>query len=422
MHPIVPVARGDEPMRPSRTADTTLAADPPPDALLAVDLPDVPADLPLCAGPTADKTLVSARSPTRDPPPPPVQREEEEEEPSLLEAGQVIGGRYRLLRLLGRGGMGEVWSAEHLDLNVEVAIKFLSRTLVGFSSGAARARFRLEAQVSAQLGVKTTHVIPVRDVGKEDAGSYLVMDYVPGRTLRSELCEHGPLPLEEVASLLDQVAEALTAAHEAGVIHRDLKPSNFLLVDRPDGSLDVKVADFGIAKATQGGRLLVDSPEETGPGLMLGSPIYMSPEQMDGRRVDTRTDLWALGVVVYEALTGGLPFSGRSVIEIAVRISAGRYDPPTVGGRTLPREVEAWFARALARDRTRRFPTAAIMARTFREAVEKQSRPRPPILAKGVTIGLGLLGVLALLCRVFAMYMTLGIYVALTIRVTIYAA
>ncbi|MDB4996179.1 MAG: serine/threonine protein kinase, partial [Myxococcaceae bacterium] len=171
------------------------------------------------------------------------------ESTSPYRTGAIIASRYRLLRQLGRGGMGEVWAAHHLTLNTEVAVKFLSTGAGGNAAKIALERFRFEAQVSAHLGLKTSHVVAVHDAGRDAAGPYLVMEHVRGRTLRAELNRRGPLALDEVATLLDQVCGALSVAHGSGIVHRDLKPSNLLLLDQPDGSLYVKVADFGIAKA-----------------------------------------------------------------------------------------------------------------------------------------------------------------------------
>jgi eukaryotic-like serine/threonine-protein kinase len=308
-------------------------------------------------------------------------RESPMESTSPYRTGAIIASRYRLLRQLGRGGMGEVWAAHHLTLNTEVAVKFLSTGAGGNAAKIALERFRFEAQVSAHLGLKTAHVVAVHDAGRDDVGPYLVMEHVRGRTLRAELNRSGPLSIEDVATLLDQVCGALSVAHGSGIVHRDLKPSNLLLLDQPDGSLYVKVADFGIAKALKSD-LAVDRPEDTSDGWMLGSPAYMSPEQMGGGGVDARSDMWALGVIIYECLTGRLPFPGRSVAELIINMSVGRFDPPSNVRPTLPIELDAWFLRALGKRKEQRFPRVEDMAESFRAAIVRRPVRRLPRLAQ----------------------------------------
>jgi serine/threonine-protein kinase len=284
----------------------------------------------------------------------------------------VVAGRYRLVERLGRGGMGEVWRARHVALHTDVAVKFPSFALRGRAAAVAYARFRLEAQVAARLGLLTRHVAAVHDAGCDPAGPYLVMEYVKGHTLQEELDDRAALPLPRVAAIVDQVAEALAAAHGRGVIHRDLKPSNLLLVDDHAGGLLVKVADFGIAKAL-GTDLGVDLPEDTTGGFMIGSPPYMSPEQMGGAAASPRGDLWGLAVIAYEAVTGRLPFPGRSFADLLARHARGRFDPPSTVQARIPKAVDAWFRRALCREEARRFSEAREMAAALREAVGARS-------------------------------------------------
>jgi serine/threonine-protein kinase len=312
------------------------------------------------------------------------------ESTSPYRSGAIIASRYRLLRQLGRGGMGEVWAAHHLTLNTEVAVKFLSTGAGGNAAKIALERFRFEAQVSAHLGLKTSHVVAVHDAGRDAAGPYLVMEHVRGRTLRAELNRSGPLSLTDAATLLDQICGALSVAHGSGIVHRDLKPSNLLLLDQPDGSLYVKVADFGIAKALKSD-LAVDRPEDTSDGWMLGSPAYMSPEQMGGGGVDARSDMWALGVIIYECLTGRLPFPGRSVAELIINMSVGRFDPPSNVRGALPSELDAWFVRALAKRKEQRFARVEDMAQAFRAAILVHPVRRLPGLARRLVGSVGLL-------------------------------
>jgi serine/threonine-protein kinase len=325
-----------------------------------------------------------------------MERENPMESTSPYRSGAIIASRYRLLRQLGRGGMGEVWAAHHLTLNTEVAVKFLSTGAGGNAAKIALERFRFEAQVSAHLGLKTSHVVAVHDAGRDAAGPYLVMEHVRGRTLRAELNRSGPFSLESAATLLDQVCGALSVAHGSGIVHRDLKPSNLLLLDQPDGSLYVKVADFGIAKALKSD-LAVDRPEDTSDGWMLGSPAYMSPEQMGGGGVDARSDMWALGVIIYECVTGRLPFPGRSVAELIVNMSVGRFDLPSDVRPTLPHELDAWFTRALGKKKEQRFPRVEDMALAFRAAIRGRPVRRLPRLARRLA------GFVSLAAAVFAL-------------------
>jgi eukaryotic-like serine/threonine-protein kinase len=286
--------------------------------------------------------------------------------------------------------MGEVWSAEHLTLNTKVAVKFLSTGATGAAARVAIERFRFEAQVSAQLGQRTSHVVAVHDAESDASGPFLVMEHVSGRTLRAELTRKRQLDTATVAAIVDQMSEALSVAHGLGVVHRDLKPSNLLLVERSDGSFHVKVADFGIAKALRAD-LDVDRPDDTSDGGMIGSPPYMSPEQMLGAgTVDAHTDMWATAVIVYETLTGRLPFPGRTVAEIIVNMANGRFEMPSQLRPSLPPELDDWFRRALARHGCDRFASMAELALELRIAVSARSRRLVPRAVRGAVIALSL--------------------------------
>jgi serine/threonine protein kinase len=282
--------------------------------------------------------------------------------------GAIVAGRYRLAERLGRGGMGEVWSARHMTLHTEVAVKFPSLAVRGRAATMALERFRFEAQIAARLGQQTRHVAAVHDAGVDGAGPYLVMEYVRGRTLQHEIDDRVVLPLPRVAAIVTQVAEALAVAHGYGVVHRDLKPSNLLLAIDAGGSLLVKVADFGIAKALRLD-LGADLPEDTTGGFMLGSPPYMSPEQMNGGAASAHGDLWSLAVIAYEAMTGRLPFPGRSFAELLASLASGRFEAASALRPTVPAAVDAWLRRALARDCARRFQEPRAMAAALRDAI-----------------------------------------------------
>jgi tRNA A-37 threonylcarbamoyl transferase component Bud32 len=218
-----------------------------------------------------------------------------------------IDGHYRLLRLIGRGGMGAVYQAQDLRLNRMVAVKLLTNTSI--SDGTALKRFEREARAAAAL----THrnIIGVYDCGRlVSHGAYLVMEFKQGQTWRSELLRRGQIAPHIVSTWIDQVLDGLAVAHEHGVVHRDLKPENLLLTELPEGPPVVKILDFGLAKwSTDDDAATL----MTGPGEILGTYGYMSPEQLSGRPVDERTDLFAVGVITFEMLTGRRPFTGQTV-------------------------------------------------------------------------------------------------------------
>jgi serine/threonine-protein kinase len=260
-----------------------------------------------------------------------------------------------------------------VTLRTEVAVKFPSLAMRGRAATMAFERFRFEAQVAARLGLATRHVVAVHDAGCDPSGPYLVMEYVRGSTLQQELDDRGVLSLARVAAIVAQVAEALAAAHAYGVVHRDIKPANLLLAAE-GGALLVKVADFGIAKALRVD-LGADLPEDTG-GFMIGSPPYMSPEQMAGRSASGQADLWSLTVIAYEAVTGRLPFPGRSFAELLASHAKGRFDLPSALVPGVPPAVDAWFRRALAKDPAGRFEAAREMAEALAAAVAKPPASR----------------------------------------------
>ncbi|MGK4008110.1 serine/threonine-protein kinase [Sorangium sp. So ce1036] len=292
---------------------------------------------------------------------------------------EIVDGKYRLVRPLGRGGMAEVWLAVHVNLKTELAIKFLSLALTGDAERTRTVleRFRFEAQISARLGARTRHIVAVHDAGVHEDLPYLVMEYVRGRTLLAEVTETGPIDPQRFAGVLDQIADALTVAHEMGIVHRDLKPSNVMLLDEPGEALSVKVADFGIAKALHGD-LGLDRPMETSADVMLGSPNYMSPEQLASPlSVDVRADIWALGVLAYEVLTDWTPFQGNTIAELIVAVSTRDFEPATNVRRSLPRGLDGWFARALAKEPARRFASVGEMVRAYHAAIEAAPPPPP---------------------------------------------
>ncbi len=231
--------------------------------------------------------------------------------------GTMLSPTIRLVRQLGAGGMGAVWVADHLALRTQVVVKLLADDLAG--SPTALARFSREAAAASQ--VKSPHVVQMLDYGiAQDGKPYIVMELLEGRDLGAELTRGGVLPLPRFAAIFEQAASALTRAHERGVIHRDIKPENIFLCDVGQREWFVKVLDFGIAKGSDS---QPDLPH-TRTGAAVGTPFYMSPEQLAGARdLDYRCDLWALGVVAFEALTGRRAFEGDTYFAIAIAINDG---------------------------------------------------------------------------------------------------
>jgi serine/threonine-protein kinase len=249
-----------------------------------------------------------------------------------------------LERLLSAGAMGELWLARHHRRGSVVAVKLLAPRLVRYPVLARR--FEQEGRAAAR--VRHPNVIEVMDHGRNAAGRpYIVMELLEGEALADCIARDAPLDVAQVIAIADQLARALEAAHRAQVIHRDVKPANVFLTTRVASSGDdgphVKLIDFGIASLPG----IDPALRLTQPGLLLGTPAYMSPEQVAARHgVDHRSDQWSFAIVVYEMLTNQLPFGGESVAAICARIAAAAPDPPTALRPTLPHAVDAWFARA----------------------------------------------------------------------------
>jgi len=270
--------------------------------------------------------------------------------------GDVLGGRYRLVELLGQGGMATIYRATDSQLGRDVAVKVLHREYGRDPDFVAR--FRQEAQAAASLS--HPGIVGVYDFGTDDAGPYLVMELVDGEDLASLLRRNGPLPPRQAARLVAEVARALDAAHDRGIVHRDVKPGNIMLT--VGGR--VKVADFGIARAWADAGLTL-------PGTTLGSVHYFSPEQALGEPATAASDVYSLGIVLYELLTGRRPWEGDSAAAVAMaRISA---PPPLVSEvrPTVPPALEAIDRKALAPDAAGRFASAGAMAAALEAFLEE---------------------------------------------------
>jgi eukaryotic-like serine/threonine-protein kinase len=305
-----------------------------------------------------------------------------------IDVGQIIAGKYELVRLLGKGAMGEVWLATHNSLGGEFAIKLVEPT-DDIEAETAAGRFQLEAQIAAKLSRKTRHIVSVSDHGEEDGLAYLVMELLEGESLEARTKRMGQLNLPEVAAIVNQVARALLLAHEEGIFHRDLKPANVWLGKDEDGRMLVKLLDFGIARSRK--PFKTRSPFATSKDMVLGTPSYMSPEQARGLdSLDYRCDLWALGVVAYEALTKKIPFEGETVEDIFLSICTFRVVPALTRRPDLPQVVETFFQRAFAPKLEERYATAAEFTENFEMLVSPEELeqalgiPKPPISARRV--------------------------------------
>jgi len=276
-----------------------------------------------------------------------------------IREGHVLAGKYRVERVLGVGGMGIVVAAHHIELDERVAIKFLQPEMLANTE--AVARFRREAR--AAVKIKSEHVARVSDVGTLDNGApYMVMEYLDGSDLSAWLANKGALPLAQAVDFVLQACEAIAEAHALGIVHRDLKPSNLFVVRRPDGGLSVKVLDFGISKvAATGG----SSPNAamTRTSSLMGSPLYMSPEQVrSSRDVDTRADIWSLGVILYELVAGRCPFAADSMPQLLYQIMSEEPAPLCSGRPDVPEVIEAIILRCLAKDRGKRLESVGELA------------------------------------------------------------
>jgi serine/threonine protein kinase len=323
---------------------------------------------------------------------------------SELAPGALIADRYRVLRKIGEGGMGLLYACFDTVLSREVAVKLMQRSLA--TEPLVAERLMREAMLAAQL---RRHVAQVFDCGMLDTGEpYIVMELLSGRDMYAVLRESGPLRPEELSAIVLQVCDGLAEAHEKGIIHRDLKPENLFRATEPTGEVVIKIVDFGVSKQLSGRRLRA----QTNPGESVGSPQYMSPEQITApSEVDPRTDIWSLGVVMYELLTGALPFKGPGTAKVCAAVLTEPVPPISDYRDDVPPALEFIVRRCLEKDRERRFPdvlqlSAALAALDAGAARLASARPlsasaateeldaptRPRRRWVGVLFGLAVLG------------------------------
>jgi serine/threonine protein kinase len=275
-----------------------------------------------------------------------------------IREGDVLAGKYRVERVLGVGGMGVVVAAHHIQLDEKVALKFLLPEALG--NAEAVARFAREARAAAKI--KSEHVARVSDVGTLPSGApYMVMEYLDGGDLAGWIKQRGALPVDQAVEFVLQACIAVADAHALGIVHRDLKPANLFCVRRSDGQLSIKVLDFGISKMNDASGMAPGSITRT--SALMGSPLYMSPEQMRASKdVDAQTDIWALGVILFELMTGRPAFIAESVTELAIKVTN---DPaPAIRGfrPDVPFALEAIVFKCLEKDRRQRYRNVAELA------------------------------------------------------------
>jgi serine/threonine protein kinase len=285
--------------------------------------------------------------------------------------GAVVAGKYRVIRLIGSGGMGRVWEGAHITLGTRVAIKLIRTQFAQQSE--ARARFEIEARAAARL--RSKHAVNVHDYGLTPEGlPYIVMEFLEGESLSDAILSRGPLPPFEVAHIIGQAASALSKAHAAGIVHRDLKPDNIFLArsDEPHEGLPylVKLVDFGIAKIFEPPSAPGESPRAMGgptrEGTVIGTPNFMAPEQLAvGGAPGPQTDLWSLGACTFAAMTGRLPFEGDVLGDIVLKVCAAPMPVPSHVKPNVPPGFDAWFARACSRDPSKRFQTPDELAQAL---------------------------------------------------------
>jgi serine/threonine protein kinase len=293
-----------------------------------------------------------------------------------LRAGAVLSGKFRVERVIGQGSMGIVLEATDLPLQRRVAVKVMSPERAHRDE--SRKRFLREARAAVRLS--SEHVTRLIDVGElHDGTPYLVMEYLVGSTLEEVLNREGPPPVDVVVDWMLQTLDGVAEAHRAGFVHRDIKPENLFLYERTDRPPIVKVLDFGTVKD-----LVSKGTKLTRPGATMGSPAYMPPEQVRAEEIDARADVWAMGVTLYELLTGKLPFGGESVPQTLAAILRDEPIPLRQHRPEIPPALEALVGCALSKDRARRYASGTEMLGAL--SVIRQLLPTTPRVNRTVRL------------------------------------
>jgi len=296
-----------------------------------------------------------------------------------LEPGQVLDGKYRIVRLIGEGGMGAVFEGENVRIQRRVAIKVVHAAYA--SDSGVMARFQREAQAAGRIG--NDHILEVLDLGAlPDGSQYMVLEFLDGEPLSKRIERRGRMTPQELTPLLLQMLKGLGAAHGAGIFHRDLKPDNLFILKEKAGIPDfVKIIDFGISKFQP---LSGEGMKMTSTGAVMGTPYYMSPEQASGSgAVDARTDLYAIGVILHEALTGRVPFDGETFNQLMFKIVLSDATPPHEMVPGLDRAFSSIVSKAMARDVGQRFQTAAEFAAAVTAWTESGAEVAPVLPPRG---------------------------------------
>ncbi|GEM_PF-431287 len=329
--------------------------------------------------PDALKTQVSnpgagADHPPVSPPPPPA--------PVAIgmQSGRVLGGRYKLEKCIGSGGMGEIYRARRMHIGDTVAVKVLRADVV--ENEKSRQRFYREARAAAML--HHPNAVVIHDFGEDDDGTaYIVMELLVGRSLRQLLVDEGSVNALRVYGIIRQACAALDAGHRNGIVHRDIKPDNIILLDSNDGADHVKILDFGIAKVLDKALDTISMEQRlTNVGAIIGTPHYMAPEQCQGEEADARSDIYSVGVVLYELLTGVAPFLAKTPTGVAIKHVTEKPRPLRELNPNIPEPVERVVLRALEKDPNARPQTALELAREFETALADETgtlRLRPSV-------------------------------------------
>src|ERR1700733_12633478 len=340
---------------------------------------------------------------------------------SKLHASEIIGstlsGRYLVTKKVGQGGMGAVYEATHTLIGKRVAVKVLLEKYA--EREAIVARLKKEAQLASSIG--NEHIIDITDIGNTDDGrTFVVMEYLEGESLAECLAREHELPEQRILRIATQAASALAAAHAKGIVHRDIKPENLFLLKRRDTDF-VKVVDFGISKSLRASDEQEEQPRLTQTGMVLGTPLYMSPEQARGDEdLDHRVDVYALGVIMYEAATGRVPYAGNNYLSVISQVLNEEATPMRELRPELSEEFEAIVMRAMAKNRNERYASAEDMLTDINAVLDDPTRsterakitgprrllPRPKIpriayaiAGIGVAIGGVMLAVVLLMSR-----------------------